>query len=796
MTGAEDSRVGFAAVYDDVRVLDCSDHRGQFAGYVLAGLGAEVIDVESPGGNPARSRPPIAEGTDLSLEWWAYHRGRRRIELGELAGFAAAADVVIESGAYPLDLAALRATNPRLITVSVTAFGSDGPKAAWPAADLTIAAAACTMAITGDEDRAPVRCSAPQAWLHAAGDAACGVVLALEQRRRSGRGQHVEVSAQISLMQAAIPAALLVPNGNPAVGRIAGGIAQGPFRLQFVYPAADGHVSVTLLFGSTIGRYTARLMQWLFEEGLIDVALRDLDWIEFGNSLFVDPEAPARLEAAKAAIVALTSSRTKAELFAEAQRRELLLAPVMTPAELMVSEQLKARRYWETVQDRDLGPVVAPGPMARFSAGQPVPLGPPSAEPVTPRPVPVLAAPTGQPGDAPLAGLKVVDLTWVYAGPLSTRVLADFGATVVKVEGPQRPDAARGGGGFLNNQLDLESSVQFGSFNVDKLGVALDLTTEAGRDVLRDLAAWADVLIESYTPGVMDGWGLGWDQLRVVNPRLVMVSTSLMGHSGPQSTFAGFGNLAGAVTGYYELTGWPDRSPAGPFLAYTDYLAPRLTVPLIGAALHRRERVGEGCHIDFAQAEGALHFLAATVLDETVNGFSQTRLGNADRFAVPHGVYPAAGEDRWLAVACEGDAQWAALAAVMGRPDLASSGLAERLARRAELDSLVAAWTAARSEADGEAALIAAGVPAHRVQNSGDLLADPQLAHRRHFRTVPHPVHGTMVVEASRIVLSATPAEPGRAGPTLGEHTDLVLRQFLGYDDDRIVELAVAGALG
>jgi crotonobetainyl-CoA:carnitine CoA-transferase CaiB-like acyl-CoA transferase len=795
-------------MYTDVRVLDCSDHRGHFAGYLLALVGADVIDVEPPGGNPARTRPPLAAGTGVSLEWWAYHRGRRSIAAADLADAAATADVVITSGAFPVDLAALRAANPRLVTVSISPFGDDGPKAGWPATDLTVAASACTMAITGDEDRAPVRCSAPQAWLHAGGDAACGALVALEERRRSGLGQHVEVSAQISLMQAAIPAALLVPNGNAAVGRIAGGIAQGPFRLQFVYPAADGHVSITLLFGSTIGRYTARLVQWLHEEGLVGDDLRDLDWIEFGNALFVDPDAPARLEATKAAIVRLTSSRTKAELFAEARRRELLLAPVVTPAELVDSEQLAARGYWDHVEDPRLGSVVCPGPIARFSTGEPQPLGPPPAGP-GPLPerdvpagiMPVGIMPTGTEMDGsvrvrPLDGLKVVDLTWVYAGPLSTRMLVDFGATVVKVEGPSRPDAARGGGGFLNGTLDLESSVQFGSFNVDKLGFTVDLTTEAGRDVLRDLARWADVLIESYTPGVMDAWGLGWEQLRAINPELIMVSTSLMGQSGPLSTFAGFGNLAGAVTGYYELTGWPDRSPAGPFLAYTDYLAPRVTVPAVLAALGRRRAGGGGCHVDIAQAEGAIHFLAPTVLEHTVNGEAVTRAGNADRHTVPHGVYPAAGENRWLAVVCETDDQWAALATVVGRSDLAGLGLAERLARRAELDDVVAGWTAGREEGAAEAELIAAGVPAHRVQNSGDLLDDPQLAHRRHFLTVPHPVHGTMVVEASRIVLDATPAVAGRAGPTLGEHNDLVLRTLLGYDDDRVADLAVGGAFG
>ncbi|MFM7064822.1 MAG: CoA transferase, partial [Actinomycetes bacterium] len=151
-------------MYTDVRVLDCSDHRGHFAGYLLALVGADVLDVEPPGGNPARTRPPLAAGTDVSLEWWAYHRGRRSIDVADLAAAAATADVVITSGAFPVDLAALRAANPRLVTVSISAFGDDGPKAGWPATDLTVASSACTMAITGDEDRAPVRCSAPQAW--------------------------------------------------------------------------------------------------------------------------------------------------------------------------------------------------------------------------------------------------------------------------------------------------------------------------------------------------------------------------------------------------------------------------------------------------------------------------------------------------------------------------------------------------------------------------------------------------------------------------------------------------------
>lgn len=778
-----------------VRVLDCSDHRGHLAGFILASLGAEVIDVEPPGGSLARCRGPVAASTGMSLEWWGLHRGRRAIALDDIGEYTPGADVLLESGAMALDLEALRADHPHLVTVSVSAFGATGPKAGWPASDLTITAAACAMALTGDADRAPVRTSVPQAWLHAGGEAACGALLALEQRRRSGLGQHVDVSAQIATMMAAIPGSLFVPNGNPPLGRIAGGVAYGPFRLQFVYPAADGHVSITFLFGDTIGPYTARLMQWVMEEDG-DASLAHTDWVGFGLALFTDTTAPALLETAKSAIARFTATRSKAELFAEAQRRQLLLAPVATIGELLDDAHLKARGYWDVITDPDLGDVLCPGPVSRFSVGQRAVLGPPLGQRPAPRPPVALPIDRQRTAEVPLEGVKVLDLTWVYAGPLTTRVLADFGATVVKVEGPNRPDAARGGGGGLKGQLDPESSVQFGSINVDKHGVALDLTTAAGRSVLIDLVRWADVLVESYTPGVMAAWGLGWEQLRAVNPQLVMVSTSLMGQSGPLASFAGFGNLAGAITGFYELTGWADRSPAGPFLAYTDYLAPRMCLPAILAAMEWQRTHGEGVHVDFAQAEAAIHFLTPAVLEWTLNGVNQSRFGNADRFAAPHGVFPCRGEDRWVAIACESDGQWRQLAAVLGVQELASLSSAERLDRREEIDALVHTWAANRTEAEAEAALVAAGVPAHRVQNSGEVFDDPQLRHLDHWRTVAHPVHGSMVVEAARVRLARTPAEPKRAGPTLGEHTDHVLRGVLGYDDDQLAALALDGALG
>ncbi len=754
------------------RVVDATDHRGQLAGMVLAELGAEVVLAEPPGGLPGRA----AGG---GLTWWAYNRGKHSVVCAsddDVLDLVRTADVLLDNGQF--DPAVVAAVNPALVHVSVTAFGCDGPKSHWAASDLTVLAAGCAQAHNGDEDRAPVRTSVPQAWLHAGAEAAVGALLALTERQHSGRGQHVDVSAQQAVMQAGIPGVLLTPNDNPELQRTSGGVLVGPLHLQFVYPASDGHVSITLLFGSMIGPFSQRLMEWVHEEGHCSAEMLAWDWDAFGLRMMTTEEGPSELEDVKAAVAAMTSSHTKAELFAEAQRRRVLLAPVVTAAELVADEQLQARQYWTTVDGR-----TCPGPFVKASACPlPVLPGPPEigANGLARRAAPAVVAPEdGGPDRLPLDGLKVVDLTWVFAGPLATRVLADFGATVVKVEGPTHFDASRGGGGALCGDLSPEGSVAFAHFNCGKLGLSLDLTTHAGRDVLRDLVRWADVLIESYTPGVMDAWGLGYEDLCAVNPQLVMLSTSLMGQTGPRSAFAGFGNLAGAITGFYELTGWPDRAPAGP-LVYTDYVAPRYIVAALLAALDWRRRTGKGQHLDLSQAEASIHFLAPAILDHTVNGVAPTRAGNADPVFSPHGVFPCTGDDEWAAIACEDDAQRAALAGVVG----------------ATTDDAIEAWTSTRSVAEVEDALQAVGVPVHGVQNSAACWHDPQLVHRGHYLTVEHSVHGQCIVEGARVVLSRTPAVVRRANPRLGEHNDHVLRDLLGYDEDHVTELVIAGAIG
>lgn len=818
------------------RVLDCTDHRGHLAGFLLAQLGADVILVEPPGGSPARRLPPFAGAEGPSLWHAAYNRGKRSVELdlhdpvGQRAfeALAATVDIVLWSGRpaeLPFDLESLTDRHRGLIVGLLTPFGLDGPKANWHESDLTVCAAGCQLALTGDTDRPPLRCSVPQGYAHGAADLAVGVLYALNERAGSSLGQVVDVSAQASYLQSSFAYALNEAWSNAPLGRSGEGINVGPFTLRWGYPAADGEVSITFLFGAAFKEFTPNLFRWIWEEGGCDEATRDKPFEELIVRL-LDGREPADELTRLADIVArFTSTRPKAELLAEARRRRVLLAPVATPAEVLDNEHLAERGMW------DLGPVVRGGavhrlpgrfivasatPLARLdvapalgehteevlrelagSTGPDAAAGPGPAGASDRATAATAAATAATPGRRPLDGLKVADLTWSIAGPYVGRGLADMGATVVRVETQQRIDVTRTVMPLhpLDAQHPLECGGLFANSNAGKLGIELDLRTEAGREVLWDLLRWADVVLESFSAGAFERMGFGYERIAAVNPSVIVLSSCLPGQTGSLD-LPGYGNLASALFGFHATTRWPDRPAAGPFGAYTDTVSPRFGLSALLAALDHRRRTGQGQYLDLSQAEASLHFLAPALLDAAINGHDWESLGNGDASMAPHGVYPVRGEDRWVAVACEHDTAWKALAEELGRPQLASLSAAERLERRTELDALVAQWTAQHDEEEAVQRLQAIGVASHVVQNSAECLADPQLAHRGHYVTVEHPFVGPVPVEGPRMRLSRTPGRVNGPGPGYGQHAFEVLADLLGYDAERIADIAAAGALG
>jgi crotonobetainyl-CoA:carnitine CoA-transferase CaiB-like acyl-CoA transferase len=786
------------------RVLDLTDERGQLAGYMLAQMGADVVAVEPVGGHRSRRIGPFVgdrRDSEASLTHIAYNRGKRSVVLddpAELERLAATADVVIECGAIPVDLARLRAADPSLITVSITPFGQTGPKSAWAATDLTVCAASGTLGLTGDADRAPVRICVPQAFAFAAADAACAALLALWERHRSGMGQHADISAQQAYHTATQFQTMAPLVGKTAGTRLAGGMKIGPVTMKIVHPCKDGHVTGSFLFGPVFGPYATRLFQWIHEEGHCDAWWAENDWISFGRAVSEDPAALDRMVEGLEILQRFIATKTKAELFAVAVERRLLVAPIMTARDLLAFDHLEARDWWQEMEGTR-----APGAFVRAPAS---PLRALARAPHINEHADLIddsgsahADRTTSPDPSvealPLAGVNVLDFTWAVAGPSGTRILADHGATVIRVESQRKMDIMRGATPFIGEDGLPENALSWHSINAGKLGITLDLGHPRAKEVVLDLARWADVVLESFSSGTMDRFGIGYDALREVNPGLIMLSSCLMGQTGPLHAYSGFGGAGAAVAGFYPLTGWPDRLPNGPVGAYSDYTSPRFTVAAVLGALEWRRRTGEGQHLDFAQTEGAVQMIASVLLDQATNGRSVSRCGNEDPYMAPHGVYPVQGEDRWVAIACETDAQWGALAALLDRADLADMATEERLSRRDELDRILADWTASREGAWVEDALQEAGVPVHRVMYAEDLVADPQLAHRRHWLRVPHPIHGETWVEGSSIQLSRTPGAPRWAGPTFGQHLHEVLSDMLGYDGEKIADLVISGAL-
>ncbi len=809
------------------RVLDLTDERGQLAGHLMASLGAEVILVEPPAGSPSRAIGPHlndeARG-DTSLSWLSYNRGKRSaaFDLGTDQGrsavraLAAGADFLFETHGWAamtewgLSYEELAEINPALIYVSISAFGSDGPKADWAVSDLVIAAASGQMAMTGDEDRPPLRMSVPQAWFHPSVESVGAALIALHERQaHSGLGQHVDCSAQTSMLQASQSWMLCEPVGSTYGNRVSGGMKVGPiplpdggqvgpFHIQLTWPCADGHVSVTFLFGVAIAPFTRNLMDWVHEEGFCDEATRDKDWVNYAVNLFTGVEPHSEYIRVKQCLADFFATKTKAELFDASFSRRVLIAPVTTTEEVLALDHFEARGFWE-----DLGGFRYPGRFARFEGSPLVPLGStPSLGQHTkallaeaPRSPALVSLASPRSARQPLEDVKILDLMWVMAGPAATRVLADYGAQVIRVESTNHLDGARTLQPYVRNSNHPDESALFHNLNANKLGLTLDLSNPASREIILDLVRWADVVVESFAHGRMAHWGLAYEDLVAVNPDLIMASTCLMGQTGPLCRLAGFGTMAAAISGFFNVTGWPDRSPSGPFGAYTDYISPRFLVAAIMAGLDHRRTTGKGQYIDLSQAEASLHQLTPALLETQRIGRSYQRRGNDDDRYAPHGVYPSTGDDKWVAVAITADHEWRALCSVLARDDLGSLSQDDRVARRRDLDEIVAAWTAARSADESMATLQANGIPAHRVQNTVECWHDPQLRHRNYWVQVDHGSLGTTWVEGTRFHLSRTPADVYRAGPTLGEHNWMILNEILGYDTDRIADLAATGVL-
>jgi benzylsuccinate CoA-transferase BbsF subunit len=399
---------------------------------------------------------------------------------------------------------------------------------------------------------------------------------------------------------------------------------------------------------------------------------------------------------------------------------------------------------------------------------------------------------------APLAGVHVLDLSWVMVGPASARSLADMGADVIKVESFKRIDPVRTLGPFKDGKTGPERSVSYHNLNAGKRCIAIDIRRSEGREIILRLASWADVVLESFTPGVLETLQLGYRDLKQRNERIIMASTSLLGQTGPyaQGT-SGVGTMGAAMSGATYQIGWPDREPAGPFGPWTDAVTPRFIVASILAPLHRRSLTGQGCYVDTAQAEAGIQFMLPAYYEYAANGTIPERRGTAGSpLQVPQGLYPCSGEDRWIAIDASSPIHWEAFRAlIVELRDAKFDTIIGRLRKRAELETAIAAWTREQKADAIEDLLQAVGVPAHVVSRSGDFTRDLDLREAGHLNQINDPVFGEAEIEGPRFSLDRTALAATRRGPRIGEHTKEVLANVLGMSEPEIAQLSEAGVL-
>jgi crotonobetainyl-CoA:carnitine CoA-transferase CaiB-like acyl-CoA transferase len=775
-----------------LRVIDLAGEPGQWCGRILADLGAQVVKVEGPDGDPLRRFPH---------RFAALNAGKLAAPAGapqhpSVAALLSGADVVVTTPGWPGAADVDSGLAPQAIWVEITPFGATGPRAGWRASDLGVMAATGNLYATGDADRPPVRCSEPVGYAHTGPEAAMAVLTALA----SGRRQRIDVSMQETVLIANIG----------AVGRFArtgfrgkrSGAATG--RTREIWPCADGWVSFGLRGGRARLANLQTITRLVADAGLGTAALSERDWSSYQPSLLADDE----LRAIEAPIAAYFAQRTMAELYQTACQTNLMLAPANSPPELYASEQLAFRGFFGQtdgvkglpltfVHVRSPGdaveqpraangapPVTAEAPVwARRDPGPPFPL---TLDKGTP-------AETTSAGAA-WDGTRILEFGSGAAGPIATRYFAEYGATVIRVESRSRPDFLRAYALGPDNPHGLEGSDMFDALNAGKRSVTLNLKHPDGAALARRLVGWSDAISENFAPKAMRGLGLDYDSLVGAKPDLVMISACLLGQTGPHRDYPGFGGQGSALAGFNFLTGWPDRAPLGPHGTITDSLAPRFVACALAAGLLYQRRTGRGVYLDLSQVEAGAYTLAPWLLTYAATGEVLIRMGNRSDRAVPHGLFPCQGEDRWVAIACWTDEEWAKLAGLIGSP-VSGTTPAERLAAVDEIEKAVSAWTSGSSAQEVAEELQGIGLEAVPVFDFGDAFADPQLHHRGHFVPLSHPFLGQGAYERNGFRLSDCPGGYQRPSPTLGQDNEWVLGEVLGLSSAQQSRLAEDGVL-
>ena len=396
------------------------------------------------------------------------------------------------------------------------------------------------------------------------------------------------------------------------------------------------------------------------------------------------------------------------------------------------------------------------------------------------------------------SGLKILAFCWAVVGPLTMKFFADHGATVIRVETSRRPCTMRISAPYKDNKPNVNRGGYFNYYNSNILSLSLNMNQPEAIEIAKKLVAESDVVMENYTPGVIEKWGLDYEELKKIKPDIIMVRQSGYGSWGPYANLPAFGMVLVPIAGFPNFIGWPDKEPLPIGVsAYTDCISPRFASAALIAALDYRNKTGRGQMLDLSQFETSIYFLMPAVLDYVASGREPARIGNSSPYAAPHGVYQCKGDDRWCTIAVFTDQEWQSLCREIGHPEYAEDPRFDTLANRkkneAELDRLLGDWTAGLTAEEVMERLQVAGVSAGVVKNAADMYHDPQLRGRNIYWPMEHSEMGLFTHLGQSFQLSKTPARACSPSPLLGEHTEYICTEILGMSDEEFVDLMQAG---
>ena len=827
---------------NDTKILDLTDEPLALGARMLADIGADVVRVEDAGGDHLRMREPAVDGDAPRAErGWAhllYNAGKRSVAVDAddpatwtrieslLPEFDALLAPLEPSGALAEWLE--RGRNGQWsseipIVDAVFRRGADEPMT-----DLTAMAAGGHIVLNGHPEDPPVypagNLSHKQGSI-AMAEAAMALIM---QRRRGGEVGRITVGIQ----EAVTFTTLQTASGNFWTWHGASPSRHIPIGSGVTFQAKDGHwISFTIH-----PPHWYRFVNWVDEVlGLKEGELRGDDWDdEFWREQHHPEIVPW--------INRLCQALTVTELHDKGQELGLLVLPINTVQEVANDPHLIARGYYQSVDHPQLktslilprSPIRTRGQQPRAkraptlgehtdevlndgstfsprSAGGDVPKGQRGASPTQQDGTLFNGSPP--PPRRPLDGVRVLDFTWAIAGSLGTRLLADLGAEVLKIESESRIDPIRYRGVQPPDHFSINTNGTFNDCSGGKKSVTLNLKTEEGIEAVRELAKQADLVTSNYTPYRLDRWGIGYDDLRQIKPDIIVCNVAVMGIEGPRAEWRSYGNGIVAMCGLAQRSGFPGKAPIGLGTLHTDFTVPYYLSTSVMAALDHRERTGEGRYLEIAQYETAVQLLDTELIEALNGGAERPRMGNRSPFMAPHGVFPAAGgnsnaaggnsndagDERWIAIACRDDADWRNLCRVMGRADLASrielDTLAGRQANEDELEAAISNWTRTQDEWTSSRLLINAGVPASPVERLEDFFDGQDRAMRDNYNPAQSPEGPTFQIQQEPILWDGQRL-PARRAPIWSEHTEEVLKGILNYTEEDMTRLAAAGTLG